>query len=119
AAGQACDFNLTGQNLGGKTLIPGVYCFASSAQLTGQLIFDGQGNPNSVFIIQIGSTLTTASNAGVAVINGARPCNIFWQIGSSATLGTNTTFLGSLLALTSITLTTGSATSNGLYALNG
>jgi type VI secretion system secreted protein VgrG len=119
AAGQACDFDLTGQDLGGMTLIPGVYCFDSSAQLTGQLTLDGQGGRNSVFIFQIGSTLTTASNASVEVINSAEPCNVFWQVGSSATLGTNTDFAGNILALTSITLNTGAATQSGLYALNG
>ncbi len=118
AAGQPCDVTLTGQDLGGKTLTPGVYCFASSAQLTGQLILDGQGNPSSVFIFQIGSTLTTASNASVVLINGAQPCssNIFWQVGSSATLGTNTSFTGNILALASITLQTGTVTTGGLYA---
>lgn len=119
AAGQACDFNLTGQDLGGKTLIPGVYCFDSSAQLTGQVTFDGQGNTNSVFIVQIGSTLTTASNSGVLLINGAQSCNIFWQVGSSATLGTTTAFKGNILALASITLNTGATSSSGLYARNG
>jgi len=68
AAGQPCNVTLTGQDLGGQTLTPGVYCFASSAQLTGQLTLDDQGNPSSVFIFQIGSTLTTASNASVVVI---------------------------------------------------
>ncbi len=121
AAGQPCDVTLTGQDLGGKTLTPGVYCFASSAQLTGQLILDGQGNPSSVFIFQIGSTLTTASTASVVLINGAQPCssNIFWQVGSSATLGTNTSFTGNILALTSITLNTGTVTTGGLYAHTG
>jgi len=121
AAGQPCDVTLTGQDLGGKTLTPGVYCFATSAQLTGQLILDDQGNPSSVFIFQIGSTLTTASDASVVVINGAQPCssNIFWQVGSSATLGTNTTFTGNILALTSITLNTGAVTNGGLYARTG
>ena len=121
AKGQACDVTLTGQDLGGKTLTPGVYCFATSAQLTGQLILDGQGNPSSVFIFQIGSTLTTASNASVVLINGAQPCssNIFWQVGSSATLGTSTSFTGNILALVSITLNTGSVTNGGLYAQTG
>jgi len=121
AAGQPCDVTLTGQDLGGKTLTPGVYCFASSAQLTGQLILDGQGNPSSVFIFQIGSTLTTASTASVVLINGAQPCssNIFWQVGSSATLGTRTSFTGNILALASITLNTGTVTTGGLYAQTG
>ncbi len=83
-AGQACDVNLTGQDLGGLTLAPGVYCFSTSAQLTGQLILDVQGDPNAVFVFQIGSTLTTASNASVVFVNGGPSCNVFWQIGRSA-----------------------------------
>ncbi|MEO8955881.1 MAG: ice-binding family protein [Ktedonobacteraceae bacterium] len=119
AAGQPCDFNLTGQDLGGKILTPGVYCFSSSAQLTGQLKIDSQGNPASVFIFQIGSTLTTASNSSVLQINGTQACNIFWQVGSSATLGTNTDFSGNILALTSITATTGARFNGSLYARTG
>jgi hypothetical protein len=106
-AGQPCDTTLTGQDLGGKTLVPGVYCYAAAAQLTGTLTLNAQGNANAVFIFQIGSTLTTASNATVQVINGGSPCNAYWQVGSSATLGTTTTFVGNILALTSITLTNG------------
>ncbi len=119
AAGQSCDTNLSGQDLGGKTLVSGVYCFNVAAQLTGQLTLDGQGNANSVFIFQIGSTLTTASNASVLLINGAQACRVFWQIGSSATLGTNTGFKGNILALTSITLNTSASSDGGLYARNG
>jgi len=119
AAGQPCDVNLTSQDLGGKTLSSGVYCFTSSAQLTGQLTLNGQGNPASVFIFQIGSTLTTASNASVLLINGAQACNIFWQVGSSATVGTNTRFTGNILALTSISFTTGAVSNGALYARNG
>jgi hypothetical protein len=118
-AGQPCTNNLTGQDLGGKILTPGVYCFASSAFLTGQLTLDGQGNANSVFIFQMGSTLITASSASVILINGAKPCNIFWQVGSSATLGTYTSFAGNILALASITVTTGTTSNGSLYALNG
>jgi len=98
--------NLTGQDLGGKTLIAGVYGFNTSAQLTGTLILDGQGNPNSVFIINIGSTLTTASGSSILLINGAQGGNVFFRVGSSATLGTSTSFTGDILALTSITLDT-------------
>ena len=119
AAGQTCNTNLTGQDLGGKTLISAVYCFDTSAQLTGQLTLDGQGNPASVFIFQIGSTLTTASNSSILLINGAQACDIFWQIGSSATLGTSTNFKGNILALTSITLNTTASSAGGLYARNG
>ena len=65
-AGQACTIDLTGQDLGGLTLVPGVYCFSSSAQLTGALTLDAEGDPNAVWVFQIGSTLTTASNSSVA-----------------------------------------------------
>jgi Ice-binding-like len=119
ATGQSCNDNLTGQDLGGKTLTPGVYCFSSSAQLTGQLTLNSQENPTSVFIFQIGSTLTTASHASISRINGTQACNIFWQVGSSATLGTNTDFSGNILALTSITATTGARSNGSLYARTG
>ena len=102
AAGRPCGTNLSGQDLGGLTLTAGVYCFSSSAQLTGALTLNAQGNPDAVFIFQIGSTLTTASASSVNFINGAQACNVFWQVGSSATLGTNSTFRGNILALTSI-----------------
>jgi hypothetical protein len=95
--------NKTGLDLGGQVLVPGVYTFASSAQLTGPLTLSGNG----VFIFQIGSTLTTASASSVLLVNGAQACAVFWQVGSSATLGTGTQFQGNLMALTSITLTTG------------
>jgi hypothetical protein len=118
-AGLPCNTNLTGQDLGGKTLAPGVYCFSSSAQLTGTLFLDAQGNSNAVFIFQIGSTLTTASNSSVVMINGGRVCNVFWQVGSSATLGTGTAFAGSILAYASITLTTGVSLSGRALARTG
>jgi type VI secretion system secreted protein VgrG len=103
---------LTGQDLGGKTLTPGVYCFDSSAQLTGVLTLNAAGDPNAVFIFKIGSTLTTASGSSVSTINGAQSCNVSWQVVSSATLGTTTAFRGTIMALVSITATT-SATVNG------
>ena len=118
-AGQPCDTDLTGQDLGGLTLTAGVYCFSSSAQLTGTLTLDAQGDPNAVFVFQIGSTLTTASNSTIALINGASACNVFFQVGSSATVGTNTTFEGNILALTSITLNTGASVSARALARNG
>jgi uncharacterized protein with beta-barrel porin domain len=105
--------NLTGQDLGGLTLGPGVYRFDSSAQLTGNLTLNGLGNPNAVFIFQIGSALTTASASSVSLINGAQGANVFWQVGSSATLGTTTSFVGDILALTSITLTNGATINCG------
>ena len=118
-AAQPCDFDLTGQDLGGMTLIEGVYCFSAAAQLTGQLTLDAQGNASAVFIFQIGSTLTTASDASVLVINGGVACNAFWQVGSSATLGTTTAFVGNILALTSITANTGASISGRALARNG
>jgi ice-binding like protein len=118
-AGQACDVDLTGQDLGGLTLTPGVYCFSSSAQLTGDLSLDAEGDPDAVFVFQMGSTLTTASNSSVRLINAAQDCNVFWQVGSSATLGTETTLIGNVLALTSITLTTGASVSGRALARNG
>jgi subtilisin family serine protease len=111
--------DLTGQNLGGKTLTPGVYCFSSSAQLTGALTLDAQGDANAVFVFKIGSTLTTASASSVVLINGGSACNVFWQVGSSATLGTTTAFTGNIIAFTSITLTTGVVVSGRAFARNG
>jgi Ice-binding-like/PEP-CTERM motif len=110
---------LTGQDLGGLVLNPGVYFFASSAQLTGQLTLNNNGNPNAVFVFQIGSTLTTASSSSVIFTNGPDK-NVYWQVGSSATLGTTTKFQGNILALTSITLNTGASIGCGsALARNG
>ncbi|MDZ4169740.1 MAG: ice-binding family protein, partial [Coriobacteriia bacterium] len=119
AAGRSTTQDLTGQDLGGLTLTPGVYSFSSSAQLTGQLTLNGLGNPDAVFIFKIGTTLTTASNSSVVFINGAQSCNVYWQVGSSATLGSGTQFKGNILALTSITLVTGAAVDGRLLARNG
>ena len=105
-AGMASSQNLTGTDLGGLTLTPGVYFFSSSAFLTGTLTLDAQGNPDALFVFQIGSTLISASNASVVTINSADACDVYWQVGSSATLGTDTQFQGNILALTSITLNT-------------
>lgn len=116
AANAPTTINLTGENLGGKRLNPGVYRFSSSAQLTGLLTLSGRG----VFIFKIGSTLTTASHSVVQLSDGAQACQVFWQVGSSATLGSTTTFRGSLMARTSITLTTGAAVPSGrLLARSG
>jgi hypothetical protein len=117
--GTACNTDLTGQNLGGLTLTPGVYCFSSSAQLTGTLTLNALGNPNALFIFKIGTSLTTASGSAINVINPVGACNVFWQVGSSATLGTGTSFVGNILALASITLTTGASVSGRVLARNG
>jgi hypothetical protein len=124
AAGLVKTQDLTGTNLGGLTLTPGVYFFSSSAQLTGMLTLNDQGDPNAQFVFQIGSTLTTASGSSVVTENGglgSMPgCTVFWQVGSSATLGTTTAFEGHILALTSITMNTGATILDGsALARNG
>jgi type VI secretion system secreted protein VgrG len=122
AAGLAPTQSLTGQDLGGLTLTPGVYFFSSSAQLTGTLTLNDLGDPNAQFVFQIGSTLTTASNSSVVSINGGTMpgCDVFWQVGSSATLGTGTSFEGHILALTSISMNTGATILDGsALARNG
>jgi hypothetical protein len=118
-AGQASDTNLTGQDLGGLTLNSAVYTYNVSAALTGTVTLDAQGDPNALFIFQIGSTLTTASASAVALINGAQACNVFWQVGSSATLGTTTAFVGNVLAFVSITANTGATVDGRLLASTG
>jgi hypothetical protein len=119
-AGQAFNVDLTGQDLGTVgTLTPGVYHFSSSAQLTGTLFLNALDNPNAVFIFQVGNTLTTASGASVIVLNGGSPCNVFWQVGSFATLGTTTTFAGNVIALSNITLTNGARIFGRALARNG
>jgi hypothetical protein len=106
-------------DLGGQTLAPGVYKAASALGLTGTLTLDAQGDPDSVFVFQAGSTLITASGSTVQLIGGAQACNVFWQVGSSATLGTYTTFVGSILALTSATVRTGATVAGRVLARNG
>jgi hypothetical protein len=106
-------------DLGGLTLLPGVYNRASTMGLTGTVTLDAQNNPNAVFIFQAGSSLITASNSTVALINGASPCNVYWQVGSDATLGTGTTFVGSILALTSASVQTGTTVNGRVLVRNG
>jgi hypothetical protein len=105
--------------IGGLTFTPGVYNAPAAVGLTGTVTLDARGDPNAVFIFQVGSALTTASGSIVDLINGANPCNVFWQIGSSATLGTGSTFAGNILALTSITVTTGVTLNGRALARNG
>jgi type VI secretion system secreted protein VgrG len=112
--------NLTGQDLGGLTLTPGVYRFDTLAQLTGTLTLDFSGNPNGDFVFQIGSALTTASSSVVDVLNGSPLSGVYWQVGSSATLGTATVFAGNIIADQSITLnTTADIICGRAIALNG
>jgi hypothetical protein len=106
-------------DLGGQTLAPGIYKSNSTLGITGALTLDGGGNANAVWIFQIASSLTTLSNSSVVLAGSAQAHNIFWQVGSSATLGTNSTFNGSILALTSITVTTGATLNGRALARNG
>ena len=119
AAGETTTVNLTGTDLGGLTLTPGTYTFDTSALLTGTLTLDGEGATNPVFIFQIGSTLTTASSSSVALTDGASGCGIYWQVGSSATLGTTTSFQGTIMAMTSITMNTGATIGVGGLGYGG
>ena len=121
AAGQSVPGgnNLTGTNLGTRTLTAGIYGYSSSALLNGQLTLDAQGDPNAQFVFKIGSSLTTGSASSVILTNGASPCNVFWQVGETATFGTTTTFVGTLMALESITLTKGANVLGRLLARNG
>ena len=106
AAGRTPFITLENPELGGLTLTPGVYRLGT-AQLTGQLKLNLQGNPEAVFIFQVDSTLITASNSSVIFINGSSPCNVYWKVGSSATLGTNTRFIGNIMTSASVTMNTG------------
>ncbi|UDL96664.1 DUF3494 domain-containing protein [Lichenihabitans sp. PAMC28606] len=119
-AGRPSTADLTGKDLGGLTLGPGVYSSGAGSQLTGTVTLDGQGDPNAVFIFNIGTTLTTGSGASVALINGAQGANVYFRVGSSATLGAATMFAGRIFALTSITLVTGTTINCGAaLARNG
>jgi hypothetical protein len=106
-------------DLGGLTLTSGVYKSASSLGLTGTLTLDAQGNPDAVFVFQTGSTLTTASASSITLINGAQACNVYWQVGSSATLGTASSFVGNILAYTSISMNNGVTVAGRALARNG
>jgi LPXTG-motif cell wall-anchored protein len=117
AAGRT-PFTSVASELGGTTLTPGVYR-VGAAQLTGTLTLNAQGNSQAVFIFQISSALTTASNSKVVFTDGNSSCNVFWQITSSATLGTGTAFIGNIMALTSITMATGATLEGRALARNG
>jgi hypothetical protein len=118
-AGETPTQDLSGQDLGGLTLTTGVYFFSSSAALTGTLILDAGGDPDARFDFLMGSTLTTATGSLIQLVNGAQASNVFWQVGSSATLGTNSSIAGTILANQSITANTGATFVGGLFALNG
>ena len=119
AAGRGPGTDETGKNLGGQTLTPGVYTASTSMNLTGTVTLNALGDPAAVFIFQAGSTLLAASSSRVALIGAAQPCNVFWQVGSSATIGTGSTFVGTVMALTTITLQTGATVQGRMLARNG
>ena len=122
AASEACPGgnNLTGTDLGGLTLTPGVYCFSSTAAMTGTLTLNGLGDPNAVFLFQILSALTVAGYSSVNLENGAEGGNVFWEVGSSVTMGTDAAMQGAILAYSSISLNTGaSLTCGSALAMNG
>ena len=106
-------------DLGGQTLVPGVYQNAAAMSLTGTVTLNAEGNANAVFVFLAGSTLTTAPSSSVVLTGGAQACNVFWQVGSSATIGTTTNFAGSVLALTSISVQTGATINGRVLARNG
>jgi len=111
---------LTGQDLAGQTLLPGVYCFSAAAALgVGTLTLDANNDANAFWVFQIGSALNVAAST-VSVINGGTACNVFWQVGSSATVLDDAVFAGNIVALTSITLDTAASISPGrALARNG
>jgi hypothetical protein len=107
------------KDLGGQTLAPGVYKATTALELTGTVTLDAHNDPNSVFIFQAGSDLVTSSTSQVRLVNGASSCNVFWQVTSSATLGSDSHFRGSILALTSISLNSRATVDGRVLARNG
>jgi hypothetical protein len=117
AAGQTAGAITVAGNLGGQTLTPGLYKSTSSLEISsGDLTLDAQGDTNAVFIFQMGSTLTTTVGRQVILSGGAQAANVVWQVGSSATLGTTSVFKGNILAMASITVTTGATVEGRLLA---
>jgi LPXTG-motif cell wall-anchored protein len=106
--------------LGGQTLKPGIYDSADGTfNITGTLILDAEGDSNAIFIFKTSSTLITATSSKISLINNAQHCNVYWKVGSSATLGTNSSFVGHIYALSSITATTGAKIQGQLLARDG
>ncbi|MEU3163723.1 ice-binding family protein [Streptosporangium sp. NPDC006930] len=119
AAGQPVDATLPTE-LGGTTVTPGAYDSATGAfAITGEFTLDGQNDPNAVFILKTTSDLVTTSASTVNLVNGAQACNVFWQVGGSATLGPGSSFAGNILALISITVATGANVAGRLLAREG
>lgn len=118
AAGRT-PFTVVSGDLGGTTLTPGVYESSSSLGLTGTLTLNGGGDAGAVFIVQTGSTFVSATGSRIVLENGAQACNVFWQVGSSVTLGSTSDFSGTVMALTSVTLNTGASVSGRILARTG
>ena len=119
AAGRSPTANVPAFIGAGQTLAPGVYKASSSLEVGGSLTLDAGGDPNAVFIFQAPSTLITDSASSIVLSGDAQACNVFWQVGSSATLGTSSDFSGSILALTSISVDTGDTIAGRALARNG
>jgi hypothetical protein len=119
-AGEGPTSPITG-DLNGRTLKPGVYNSATSMGLRtgGTLTLDAAGDPDAVFVFQAGSTLKAESGSKILLRNGARSCNVFWQVGSSTTIGTNASFVGTVMSMQSITLKTGANVVGRALARNG
>jgi type VI secretion system secreted protein VgrG len=115
AAGAPCNVDKTGQNLGGQTLTPDTYCESIAPTISGTVTLSGSG----VFVFQIGSTLVTAPGTTVVLTNGADACNVYWQVGSSATIDTGTAFAGTIMAFTSVTVDDGVTDSGRVQARKG
>jgi hypothetical protein len=119
AASAASTENIGAALMGATTLGPGVYTASSALDVGGTLTLDAHGDANAVWIFQVGSALTVDSGTSILLTDGAQACNVFWQVTSSATLGTGSTFVGSILALTSITVTTDDTIMGRALARNG
>jgi hypothetical protein len=113
-----CETDLTGVELGGLTLAPGVYCFDTTAGVTGALTLDAGPDPSASWIFQVGSAITTAPGSTVTMTGGGDACNVFWRVGSSAVLGTSSAFVGNILASASVTLASSSSLEGRALALN-
>ncbi len=113
-----CETDLTGVELGGLTLAPGVYCFDTTAGVTGGLTLDAGQDPSASWVFQVGSGITTAPGSTVTMAGGGDACNVFWRVGSSAVLGTSSAFKGNILASASVTLASGSSLEGRALALN-
>jgi hypothetical protein len=111
---------LSSPDLAGRTLLAGTYAAAAGTLAnSGNVILDAQGDPTAVFVFQAASTAITSTGSTMTLTNGAQACNVYWRVGSSATLGVNSTFIGHVYALTSITANTGASINGQLLARNG